>query len=205
MRKSREEAAQTRQRILETAAIEFRRTGISGTGLADLMGAAGLTSGGFYRHFDSKDDLVKESFAVAVNSVTAWIERFVKGRPGAAGILAAVEDYLSVSNRDSVACCPYVTLGSEVARGSVAVREAATSAFMKQIGVISAHLPGRSRAAAKKEALSLVFTMIGAMTVARMVSDRELSASILTQARKNIRQQLQEKRTKAKKSRRIAL
>ena len=198
MRKSRMEAAQTRQRILETAAIEFRRTGISGTGLADLMGAAGLTSGGFYRHFDSKDDLVKESFAVAVDSVTAWIEKFVKERPGTAGILAAVEDYLSVSSRDSVACCPYVTLGSEVARGSEAVREAATSAFMKQIGVISAHLPGRSRAAAKKEALSLVFTMIGAMTVARMVSDRELSASILTQARKNIRQQLQEKRTKAK-------
>ena len=194
MRKSREEAAQTRQRILETAAIEFRRTGINGTGLADLMGAAGLTNGGFYRHFDSKDDLVKESFAVAADSATAWIERFVKARPGIAGILAAVDDYLSVSNRDSDACCPFVTLGCEVARGSEAVRDAATTAFMKQVEVISAHLPGRSPAAAKKEALALMSTMIGAMTVARMVSHRELSASILTQARKDLRRQLQEKR-----------
>jgi len=59
MRKSREETAQTRQRIVDTAAVEFRSGGIATTGVADVMAAAGLTQGGFYRHFESKDALVK--------------------------------------------------------------------------------------------------------------------------------------------------
>lgn len=194
MRKSREEAAQTRRRIIETAAIEFRRTGITGTGLSDLMGAAGLTPGGFYRHFDSKDDLVKESLASAVNSLAASIEESMKRRPGINGILAAVDDYLSVSHRDSDTCCPYATLGSEVARGSKGVREAATAGFLKAAEAISAHLPGRSPAAANKEALALLSAMIGAMTMARLVSNEELSASILSQTRRNLSQQLQARR-----------
>jgi TetR/AcrR family transcriptional repressor of nem operon len=69
MKRSKQETAETRKRIVETAATEFRRNGIDGTGLADLMGAAGLTHGGFYRHFDSKDHLVAESCAAAVDSV----------------------------------------------------------------------------------------------------------------------------------------
>src|SRR5258708_39327308 len=69
MKRSKHETAETRKRIVETAATEFRRNGIDGTGLADLMGAAGLTHGGFYRHFYSKDHLVAESCAAAVDSV----------------------------------------------------------------------------------------------------------------------------------------
>src|SRR5260221_12464093 len=69
MKRSKQETAETRKRIVETAATEFRRNGIEGTGLADLMGAAGLTHGGFYRHFDSKDHLLAESCAAAVDSV----------------------------------------------------------------------------------------------------------------------------------------
>ncbi|MHC5544384.1 TetR/AcrR family transcriptional regulator, partial [Singulisphaera rosea] len=63
MKKSREETAETRRRILEVAAQEFRRKGILGTGLAEIMAAAGLSHGGFYRHFASKDQLVAEAFA----------------------------------------------------------------------------------------------------------------------------------------------
>src|SRR5260221_13930201 len=69
MKRSKQETAETRKRIVETAATQFRRNGIDGTGLADLMGAAGLTHGGFYRHFYSKDHLVAESCATAVDSV----------------------------------------------------------------------------------------------------------------------------------------
>jgi len=70
MRKSKQETALTRERIVKAAASEFRQHGIVATGLADLMSAAGLTHGGFYRHFDSKDQLVAEASAVASAATT---------------------------------------------------------------------------------------------------------------------------------------
>src|SRR5262249_51113315 len=68
MRKSKQEAARTRDHIIEVAAQEFRRKGIAGTSLADVMAAAGLTHGGFYRHFESKDQLIAEACAAAVRA-----------------------------------------------------------------------------------------------------------------------------------------
>jgi TetR/AcrR family transcriptional regulator, transcriptional repressor for nem operon len=68
MRKSKQEAAVTRQRIIKAAAAAFRKNGIAGTGLSDLMAAAGLTHGGFYRHFDSKDQIVAEACTAAAGS-----------------------------------------------------------------------------------------------------------------------------------------
>src|SRR3954447_10880168 len=73
MRKSREEAAQTRRRIVEAASCEFRKNGIVATGLNDLMKAAGLTHGGFYKHFESKDQLVAEACAEAVEGIIGVI------------------------------------------------------------------------------------------------------------------------------------
>jgi len=192
MRRSREETAQTRQRIVEAGAIEFRRNGVTATGLADVMAAAGLTHGGFYRHFDSKDALVKECLANALDSLRASIESTTATRPGRAGVLSAIDDYLSTAHRDSEACCPFVTLGSELARASRDVREAATAAFLKLADVIAGHLDGLPRPAAKKEALTLLSTMVGAMTMARLVSDSEVSATILARARKSLSQQVRE-------------
>src|SRR5271169_640265 len=83
MRKSREETAQTRARIVSAAAAEFRRNGIVATGLNDLMGAAGLTHGGFYKHFESKDQLVRESCIEAVQ--TAILERLAAAASQAPG------------------------------------------------------------------------------------------------------------------------
>ena len=71
MRKSREEAAETRKRIVAAASAAFRRNGLDGTGLADLMGAAGLTHGGFYKHFASKEQVVEESLALAIETMVA--------------------------------------------------------------------------------------------------------------------------------------
>lgn len=193
MRKSREETAQTRQRIVETGAVEFRRSGITGTGLADVMSAVGLTHGGFYRHFDSKEALVKECLTNALDSLRASIETAVATRPGRAGVLFAIDDYLSAAHRDSEATCPFVSLGSELARASEEVRNAATAAFLELADVIASHLDDLSPAAAKKEALVLLSSMVGAMTMARLVSDKDVSAAILTQMRKTLAQQLRHK------------
>ena len=193
MRKSREETAQTRQRIVETGAIELRRKGIDGTGLADVMSAAGLTHGGFYRHFDSKDALVLECLANALDSLRASIETATATRPGRAGVLFAIDDYLSAAHRDSEATCPFVSLGSELARANEAVRNAATTGFLQLADVIASHFDDLSPAAAKKEALVLLSSMVGAMTMARLVSDKDASAAILTQMRKALAQQVRRK------------
>src|SRR6516225_5256744 len=88
MRKSREEAAQTRRRIVEAASCEFRKCGIAATGLNDLMKAAGLTHGGFYKHFASKDELVAEA-------TTAALESLLEGMAAHATLGAAVAAYVS--------------------------------------------------------------------------------------------------------------
>src|SRR5580693_7777229 len=112
MRKSREEAAQTRKRIVTAAAGEFRKNGIVASGLNDLMKAAGLTHGGFYKHFESKDQLVTEACMEAVD--TAIRERLAAAASEEAGAAAA---YLSTGHRDNPASgCPLSAIGSELGR-----------------------------------------------------------------------------------------
>jgi TetR/AcrR family transcriptional repressor of nem operon len=187
MRKSRREAADTRQRILEAASIEFRRNGIDETGLTGLMMAAGLTHGGFYKHFESKEQVVQESIAFGIESmVEAW-QRTLSTAPAHRGLRTAIVGYLSIDHRDDVATgCPFSALGSEMARNGNAVREAATTGFLKMIDLIASQLDGMTPAAARKEALWIMSTMIGAVTMARVVNDPELSTSILREARKRL-------------------
>src|SRR5271155_177425 len=129
MRKSREEAAQTRKRIVSAAAAEFRRNGVVATGLNELMGAAGLTHGGFYKHFESKDQLVAEAYAEAVE--TACRERLAAAVSKGAGAAAA---YLSTDHRDNPATgCPLSAIGSELARSDGKTRAAATAGFLKLV------------------------------------------------------------------------
>src|SRR2546429_8179408 len=105
MRKSREEAAETRRHIVKTAATEFRRNGVKATGLAELMAAAGLTPGGFYRHFDSKEQLVAEACAEAIESIVSEIETWSLGKGGLETVLT---NYLSEEHRDHPAeGCPF--------------------------------------------------------------------------------------------------
>jgi TetR/AcrR family transcriptional regulator, transcriptional repressor for nem operon len=187
MRKSKEESAHTRQRIVEAASVEFRRNGVDGTGLADLMATAGLTHGGFYKHFGSKEQVIAESLAFAAESMVETLGRILVASPGTRGLHAAIAEYLSTKHRDDAAGgCPFAALGSEMARGSDAVREATTAGFLEMVDTIAGQLDGMSPAAAKKEALLMLSTMIGAVTMARMVTDPDLSASILRQARKRL-------------------
>jgi TetR/AcrR family transcriptional repressor of nem operon len=187
MRKSRQETAETRQRIVEVAATEFRRNGINATGLADLMAAAGMTHGGFYKHFDSKEHVVRESLGLATDALNNDLECALASAAGSKGLKAAVNEYLSLRHRDDPGSgCSFVALGSELARSSDEVRGAATAAFVKLVDIIASRLEDMTRAAAKKEALVILSTMVGAMTLARFVDDPDLSASILKQARNHL-------------------
>jgi TetR/AcrR family transcriptional repressor of nem operon len=186
VRKSRQEAAQTRQRIVESASVEFRRRGIAGTGLADLMAAAGMTHGGFYKHFESKEQVVEESVALATETMLASMQASLSAAPGSRGLRTVMADYLSTAYRDdSSEGCPFVTLGSEMARSSEAVREAAAG-FLQIVDMLAGQFEDLSPAAARKEAMLMFSTMIGAMTMARVVTDPRLSATLLQQVRKHL-------------------
>jgi TetR/AcrR family transcriptional repressor of nem operon len=187
MRKSRQETAETRQRIVEAASSNFLAKGIDGTGLADLMGEAGLTHGGFYRHFESKEQVVQESLALAADSLRDEMMSVLAKSPGSGGLKAIVDHYLSVEHRDNLSGgCPYVALAGELARSSEEVREITTSNLLSLIDLIAGQLPDMSPAAARKQALVVLSTMVGALSLARVVTDTKLSASILHEARKSL-------------------
>jgi TetR/AcrR family transcriptional regulator, transcriptional repressor for nem operon len=177
MRKSREEAAETRRRIVQAAAREFRERGIVATGLADLMKAAGLTHGGFYKHFASKDQLVAEATVAAMDSILAELAAHPT-------VNAAVAGYLSTRHRDNPASgCPLAALGGELARSDEKARAAATAGFVRLVDILAGKAP---TADARRHALVTAVTMIGAVTMSRMVSDPQLSAEILDAAGKDL-------------------
>ncbi len=181
MRKSREEAARTRGRIVTAAAGEFRKNGIVATGLNDLMKAAGLTHGGFYKHFASKDQLVREACEEAIR--TAICERLGAAAEGPGPVAA----YLSTVHRDDPATgCPLSAIGSELARSDEATRAAATEGFLGLVEIIEGQFDQVPRDAARRRALVAASTMIGALTMSRIVSDPDLSSEILEEAKKSL-------------------
>src|SRR5262249_51045305 len=120
MRKSKAETAKTRERILEAASAQFLRQGIMEAGLARLMRAAGLTHGGFYRHFASKRQLVAEACSQAVLSLTSGLKSQIEGKPSDQALPLLVGKYLSRSHRDQPANgCVLAALGSELPRPDV--------------------------------------------------------------------------------------
>jgi TetR/AcrR family transcriptional regulator, transcriptional repressor for nem operon len=184
MRKSKQEAAESRRRIVKAAAAKFRLNGIGGTGLSDLMAAAGLTHGGFYRHFASKDQLVAEACAAATESAMAT---FFSNKSPKNGLKGQVAKYLSPAHRDDPSAgCPLAALGSEIVRCDEKTRAAATQAFLELVNIIAAE-SGKTRPdVARRRALVAAATMIGALTMSRIVTDSELSASILREATKHL-------------------
>lgn len=179
MRKSRQETSETRQRIVEAASVEFRKSGISATGLSGLMSAAGLTHGGFYRHFQSKDQVVAEACGAAVDGLVSALEEVAHD----GGFDAVVAHYLSAQHRDALErSCPYAALGSELVRSDGQVREIATQGLERVIDLLAAHSEDGKSESERARALIAMCTMMGALTLSRMASHPALSAEILETA-----------------------
>jgi TetR/AcrR family transcriptional repressor of nem operon len=178
LRKSRLEAAQTRAAIVAAAADLIRRTGIAEASLADMMAAAGLTHGGFYRHFRNKEHLISEALSTAGEKAIATIgQKMAKG-----GLKAAVDGYLSTSHRDSpTPICPFAAFGSEMARSRKMTKAAATEVLEKLLVTLAGDAPDREEA--RGNAIVALSMMIGAMTLARIVTDSDVSSEILDRAK----------------------
>ena len=186
MRDTSERKAATRRRIMEAATALFRRDGIDGVGVDAIMREAGLTHGGFYGHFASKEELAAAVSAdVLARSAGRWSE--LRASLGAEQALAAILDaYLAPETvRRNGRGCIVPTLGAELARRPQA-RPGIVEALRRMIDVLAECLPGR-RQAARRRALANLSCMVGAVVLARLAGDSPLSEEILQAARVEVR------------------
>jgi TetR/AcrR family transcriptional repressor of nem operon len=184
--RSSKEAAHTRETIVTTAANHLRRTGIAEASLADIMSAAGLTHGGFYRHFRNKEHLVAEALTVAGNHTIKTMMRSVaKG-----GFDAAVDTYLSKSHRDApMPLCPFAAMGSDIARSGDETKSAAVDVLERMLDNLCG---GKCRSESRGEAIAAFSTMVGAMVLARAARGTRLSDEVLEFAKDHLHRTLAE-------------
>jgi TetR/AcrR family transcriptional regulator, transcriptional repressor for nem operon len=177
VRVTREQAAANRERILEVAGTLFRERGYDGIGVADIMKRAGLTHGGFYGHFASKDDLAAEITARVLGG-DGWLERLGGRRdPSLADV---VRRYLSPRHRDDPGQgCLFAALSADVARQPRSVRRAFTEGLSRRLEMLRTLMPGRSAAAQRRQAVATLASLVGALVLSRAVDDPELSDEIL--------------------------
>jgi TetR/AcrR family transcriptional repressor of nem operon len=186
MRVSREKSAETRERILDVAATLFREKGFDGIGLADIMKAAGLTHGGFYKHFGSKDDLEAQATSVALATTAALWGRLIK-HAAARPLSAFTGEYLSPRHRDDPGKgCAVAALGADVARQGERVRSAFTAGLEPFLQLLSNAVPGRSKAVRRRKAIATMAELIGTLILARAVDDPALSDEILAATSLNL-------------------
>ena len=180
MRMTSERKAETRERILRAAIALFRLHGIDAVGVDAIMHHAGLTHGGFYAHFASKEALVAEAAAASLARSAARWERISEDPDSAAALARIVESYLDQAQIAAAEHgCVLTTLGPEVARRRE-VKPAITELVRRMADALARCLPGRRR----ERALTVLSGMVGAVVLARLSDDPQLSAELLAVARK---------------------
>ena len=173
MKVSRQQVAANRQTILEAAGHLFRARGFETVTVADVMNAAGLTHGGFYGYFKSKDDLIAQSLA----------QIFTQG-PAQIDLSRYAESYLSQRHCQNVASgCPTAALGSETARQTAEARAAMTKGLRQHIERLSKSARGKTAAKKRRAAIGSWAAMVGAVIMARFSDDPKLSEELLDQTR----------------------
>ena len=184
VRVTREQAAANREKILEVAGALFRERGFDGIGVADIMKRAGLTHGGFYGHFASKDDLAAEITARVLGR-SGWMERLTGTQKPSFSDL--VRQYLSPRHRDDPGRgCLFAALGSDVVRQPRSVRRAFTDGLRLRVDALARLAPGRSAAARRQKSLATMAGLVGALILSRAVDDPKFSDEILEAAATSI-------------------
>ena len=180
MKVSKDQVAEHRAKIMAAAANLFRQRGFDDVTVADVMGAAGLTHGAFYRHFASKEALIAESVGQALPQAPDTAE---PRRPAA----EFADGYLSVRHRDNRGnSCLFSSLGTEAARGSADLRQRMTEAVHRRINHLSVEAEGSTPKEKRRAAIAAWAAMVGAMVLARLVDDDALSKEILTETRASL-------------------
>jgi TetR/AcrR family transcriptional repressor of nem operon len=187
MRYSREHKLETHTRIVKRASVRLREKGAHGIGVADLMKDAGLTHGGFYAHFDSREALVIEAFAHAMDRSTERWRKLAEQTAPEQRMAAIVDSYLTPLHRDDPGHgCAIPTLGAEIARESPKTRRAFAAKLDEMIDMLAAQLPDLPRKTARKQAMAAIATMMGTLVMARVAGNSEFSDEILSSGREAV-------------------
>jgi TetR/AcrR family transcriptional repressor of nem operon len=184
MRYSKEHKQETHARIVKKASVRLREKGAHGIGVADLMKDAGLTHGGFYAHFDSREALVIEAFAYAMDRSTERWRKLVAETPPEKRLGTIVDSYLTPVHRDDPGHgCAIPALSAEIARESPKTRKAFAAKLEQMIGMIAEQMPDLPRKTARKQAMASLATMMGTLVLARVAGSGEFSDDILSAGR----------------------
>ncbi|MBB3594284.1 TetR/AcrR family transcriptional repressor of nem operon [Rhizobium sp. BK529] len=186
MRVSREKFAENREKILTAASVLFRENGFDGVGVADIMKAAGLTHGGFYGHFESKDDLALEVSRNLIERVEErWREQIASHpeRP----LQALLDHYIHWRTVDDPGgSCVFASLTQEVSRSEGAVRATFSEGLSTLVAVLQDIVPGETSEERRANATTTLSSMMGAVILARAVEDRALAEQFLVTMRRKL-------------------
>ena len=187
MRYSREHKQETHARIVRKASVRLREKGAHGIGVADLMKEAGLTHGGFYAHFDSREALVIEAFAYAMDRSTERWRKVAEQTPPDKRLATIVDNYLTPVHRDDPGHgCAVPTLGAEIARESPKTRKAFAAKLEQMIDMMADQVLDVPRKVARKQAIAALTTMMGTLVLSRIAGNGEFSDEILGAGREAV-------------------
>jgi TetR/AcrR family transcriptional repressor of nem operon len=187
MRYDADHKQRTRAKVLKEAAAAIRLDGPDRVGVAAIMARAGLTHGGFYAHFASKDDLLVAAIAEMFDAAVAWFEELTAGKPAAEGLGAYVGFYLSNYHRDHrEESCPIASMAADLPRLGAPAREAFERGAARLTTLIAARLEAMGKAEPGVQAVSLLSEMVGAVVLARSIADPEHSTAILRASRQAV-------------------
>lgn len=184
MRYSKDHKAATHAKIVQNASVQLRERGARGVGVADLMKDVGLTHGGFYAHFESREDLVNEAIAAALDQNTAAWREVMDGKPADARAPALADEYLSPRHRDNPSKgCTLASLAVDVSRENSKTRRIFLNKFDRMVNLMAGEDGGPAAAKARQKALGLIGTLIGTLVLARVAGNSALSEEILAAGR----------------------
>ena len=187
MRYSKEHKQETHDRIVKKASVRLREKGAHGIGVADLMKEAGLTHGGFYAHFDSREALVIEAFGHAMDRSNERWRKVAEQTPPEKRLATIVENYLTTVHRDDPGHgCAVPTLGAEIARESPKTRKAFAGKLEQMIDMMADQILDVPRKSARKQAMAALATMMGTLVLSRIAGTGELSDDILASGREAV-------------------
>lgn len=187
MRMSRTQAAENRETVINVASRLFRERGFDGIGLKDLMKGAGLTQGAFYKQFASKEDLAAQASRRAMESANYRWSAATAAKPDDP-LGAVIAFYLSMDHRgEKMDGCPIVALGSDAARQGTDVKASFESGIKEHLEILGRFIAKSSGEESDGKAMAILSTMVGALTLSRVVNDPDLAQAFLDAATDQVR------------------
>jgi TetR/AcrR family transcriptional repressor of nem operon len=184
MRYDAEHKAQTHHRIVKNASRQLRKKGLNGPAVATLMKASGLTHGGFYKHFSSRDDLVLEAIEESLLELTRTLLDAAKNSGSHDAWKAMVTTYLSLERCDRADIgCPIAALAPDIARTPPTMKQPISAAILKFRSELLPFMPGRTAEEKRANFLMLMTTMVGTIALARTMPDQSVRQTILDTVR----------------------